>query len=502
LINGEGDLKGRSFSARSVKIFDKIPSKGNLIQQDLQNLSNCGLIGKLSDSRFEIWGWSIQEADQMSFEGQLYTVKSTSRKWKSWEQFAAQSSLSDPRLRRGDRRITYTEIELDKAIPSPIPSIQFKVEKSVLQGLLGGQFQEGCTAVWGIGNDAPGHLMYVDYNVNLLLKNINIHGMIRSTARPLWVETTKSHSGLINSISVNNLGAQIWNKGDKLWLTHPETDKKQQVEVAENFNGNRGDVKILPTTLHYEFPENSVLVGMFSLASQARFEHVNYINEDLSPCYSERIDYRPQGLRLRQLLTKDASKRVQIIGGRISWYSNLENRFEPEIEFSEIPHLVNTRSVVPIILNPIIKDKKGVLFGFQRKESDKEELFLTYRLIVTDGKTIDLSNSVLGADLYFEGNGEFILDKLHSRNYIDNKRDTGFAFSIIIQDKFKKTESLLLKGSGGKAGLMVNSPYPIGVLKIDFQNWELKPALFNAGGFQSRQDQGSPKYNEFVKILN
>ncbi|WP_111671797.1 hypothetical protein [Algoriphagus litoralis] len=500
LVNGEGDLKGRSFSARSVKLFDRIPSKGDLIKQDLQNLREGGIIGKVADNRFEIWGWSIQEGDQLSAAGEVFTVKSIGRKWKTWEQFAVQNNLSEPRLKRGDRRITYTEIELDKPVTGPVSSIQFRVERSVLEHLLDGQFRNGCKAAWGIGNESPGHLMYIDYNVNLVLRNVDIHGMIRSTARPLWAETSKSHSGLVNAISVNNLGAPIWKKGHKLLLAHPESGKIQQVELIQDFDGNRGEVKIASVNLPVEFPQNSILVGLYSLPSEARFEHVSYINEDLSPCYSERIDYRPQGLRLRQLLTKDNSKRVQIIGGRISWYSNMENRFEPEIEFSEKPHLVNTKSVVPVILNPIIKDKQGVHFGFQRKESGKEELFLTNRLVVTDGKTVDISNSVLGADLYLEGNGEFILHQVNSNNYVDNKRDTGYGFSIVVQDKFKKTESLQLTGKGGKAGMMINSPYGIGVLRIDFQDWELKPALFNGGGFQSQQNQNDPRYREFVRI--
>lgn len=500
LINGEGDLTGQSFSSKRVRLFDKIPLAGNVIKFDLQNLKECGLIGMISETRFEVWGWVIQPEDQLSYGGEIFTVKSTERKWKTWDQFASQNSLTDPRLKRGDRRITYTEITLDRPVRGSLNSLQFRIEKSVCQGFLDGQAREGCKAGWGIGNEAPGHLMYIDYNVNLILQNVNIHGMIRSTARPLWAETTKSHSGSIDSISVNNLGAQIWNKGNKLLLAHPESGKLQQVELSENFNGNRGEVKILPVNLTVEFPQDSLLVGMFSLASEARFEHVRFINEDLSPCYSERIDYRPQGLRLRQLLTNDSSKRVQIKGGRISWYSNLENRFEPEIEFSEIPQLVNTKSAVSVLLNPVVKDNKGIHFGYQFKESGKEEWFIAYRVVVSKGKSIDLSNSVLGADLYFEGNGEFILDHLVSKNYIDNNRDTGVGFSMVIQDKFQRSESLLLRGKSGKVGMMVNSAYSIGVLKIDFQNWELRPGLFNGGGFQSAQNQNDPRYSEFIKI--
>lgn len=500
LTNGENDLEGRSFRSRTVKIFDKIPTRGDLIRQDLRNLKECGLIGKISETRFEVWGWAIQSGDQFSYGGEIFTVKSAERKWKTWEQFAVQNSLTDDRFKRGDRRITYTELTLDKPVTDSLVLIQFKVEKSQLQELLDGNFRESCKAGWGIGDEAPGHLMYIDYNVNLILKNVEIHGMIRSTSRPLWSETTRPHSGFIDSISVNALGSQIWKKGDKLWLVHPESSKMQQVELLENFNGNRGDVKILPLTLSQEFPQDSVLVGLFSLASESRFEQVKFIKEDLSPCYSERIDYRPQGLRLRQLLTNDSSKRVQIIGGRICWYSNLDNRFEPEVEFSQRPLLVNTKSVVPMILNPIVGDKNGIIFGYQTKEVGKEEFFIAYRIVVSSGKSIDLSKSVLGADLYLEGNGELILDQLSSKNYIDNNRDSGVGFNLVVQDKFRKSESLVLKGKGGRVGLMVNSPYPIGDLKIDFQNWELRPGLFNGAGFQSAQNQNDPKYSEFIRI--
>lgn len=90
---------------------------------------------------------------------------------------------------------------------------------------------------------------------------------------------------------------------------------------------------------------------------------MNFVNEDLTHSYSERIDYLPQGMRLRQLLTGSNENRVKFIGGRLSWYSNFDNRFEPELELTEKPHLVNPRSVVNVLLNPVIADKKGVLFG-------------------------------------------------------------------------------------------------------------------------------------------
>ena len=212
LTNGENDLEGRSFTSRRVRIFDKIPIQGDLIKHDLQNLKESGLIGKISETRFEVWGWAIQAGDQVSYRGEIFTVESTERKWKTWEQFAEQNSLNDNRLKRGDRRITYTELTLDKPVTDSLALVQFKVEKSMLQDLLDGNFRESCKAGWGIGDEAPGHLMYIDYNVNLILKNVEIHGMIRSTSRPLWSETTRRHSGFIDSISVNALGSQIWKK--------------------------------------------------------------------------------------------------------------------------------------------------------------------------------------------------------------------------------------------------------------------------------------------------
>lgn len=502
LIYGDGDLKCRSFGSRRARLFDKIPVPGDLIKRDTQTLRNCGIIGKISDVSFEIWGWAIQPGDQLSFAGSLFTVVSTDRKWKTWEQFAADNSLSSPRLKRSDRKINYTLVTLDKQVSGTLDSIEFKVEKSAFQSFIGGQFRGGCKAGWGFGNDAPGHLMYIDYNVNLIFKNIDIRGLIRSTSRPLWAETTGPNSGRVNSISVSALGSKIWNKGDKLWLAHPESGKKQQVEVAENFDGNRGEVRILPVDLSYEFPQNSILVGLFSLASEARFEHVNFVNEDLTPSYSDRIDYRPQGLRMRQLLTGDSTKRVIIKGGRISWYSTIDNRFEPEVEFSEKPFLVNTKSVIPVLLNPIIADKNGLSIGLQRKETGKKELFFAYRIVVSKGEKLDLSNVEMGADLYVEGNGEMVLDQLNSRSFTENNKSSGVGFNLIVQDKYSTTESLSLRGKNGKVGLMVSSPYPVGVLKIDFQNWELKPGLFNDGGFQTVQDQSDPRYKEFIKISN
>jgi hypothetical protein len=500
LLYGDNNVECRGFGAFSVKLFDKIPKQGDLLLQDLNDLKNNGLIGKPANDRLEVWGWSIQPGDQLSSHGQLFSVTKTERKWKTWEKFSEQFSNPAGRLKRSDRRVTYTEITLDREIAEELKDIKLEWVSSVIQHLLDGKYRGGCSAIWGSGNDAPGHLMYTDYNVNLKFQNITIRGMIRSTSRSLWAETKQSITGFTQSISLKGMDSEIWEKGHRLILAHPESGIQQEIEVAEKFIANSGILKIIPLEIAQEFPENSVVTALYSLCSEAEFENVHYVNEDLTPCYSERIDYRPQGLRLRQLITSNPECRVKIKGGRLSWYSNLDNRFEPEVEFSDHPHLVNPKSVIPVILNPIFKDGKGAKFGYQYKQQGKEELYYYNRLIARGGTTIDLSNSVLGADLYIEGDGLFLVDNLRSDNFVDSGKNSGIGFNLVVEDRFLNSESIQIKGKGGKVGLMVNSPYRIGVLKIDLSNWELKPGLFNAGGFQTRQNSTDPRYGEFVKI--
>lgn len=500
LVNGDEDLVGRGFSAHRVSLFDKIPAPGDLISQNLDDLKKNALIGKLSDTKFEIWGWSVQKGDKLSFGGKTFTIIQSQRKFKTWEQFSSQYQNPPARIKRSDRRITYTEIELDKEIASPVNEIIFKVESSVLQSVLNGNPVTGCSAIWSFGNDAPGHLMYTDYNVNLLMENVNIHGLIRATARPLWVDTTQALSGSISSIPVSALGASVWNAGDKLQLAHPESGLITEVELIVGSSGNAGNLLIKPITLAQEFPAKSIVTALYSLCSEARFDHVNFVKEDLSPSYSQRIDYRPQGLRLRQLLTSDDAKRLKIIGGRLSWYSNFENRFEPEIELTEKPHLVNPSAVVNVLLNPVIPDHKGVLFGHQYKQNGKEEIYIQNRVVVRDGKKVDLSNSVIGSDLYLEGNGEVILNGLTSKQYVANGKDSGVGFNVIIEDKFMDSKDLTIQGKSGNSGLIVNKAYPVGVLKIDLTQWKLAPGLFNNGGFQTKQNKSDSNYSNFIKI--
>ena len=79
------------------------------------------------------------------------------------------------------------------------------------------------------------------------------------------------------------------------------------------------------------------------------------------------------------------------------------------------PHLVNPTSVVPILINPVILNEKGAWFGYQYKQTWEEELFLLQLILVRGNARLDLSNSILGADLYVEGNGTVVFDKLLSK---------------------------------------------------------------------------------------
>ncbi len=500
LVNGEGDLKGRSFTTDRINLFDKVPRVGDIISQNLNDHSSNGIIGKKSKRVFEVWGWVLVKGDTLKTGGKTFTITKTRRKWKTWNQYSEQYSNPEERLKRSDRRITYTEIEIDQELVGDVSSIKFEVVNSQLTPLLDGKFRSGCSALWSIGNEAPGHLMYTDYNVNLLMKDVQIHGLIRSTARSLFAETTQELSGNISQIPIGNFGSDCWKKGHILKLLDLESGISQDVELITSFNGDAGNLLIKPISLGHTFPAKSVVLALYSLCSEAVFDNVTFIEESGEPSYSQRIDYRPQGLRLRQILEKDDNHRVKISGGRISWYSNLENRFEPEVELSNHPHLVNPKSVVPVLLNPIIKDGQGAKFGFQRKESGTQEIFISIRVIARNGESINLQNSELGSDLTLEGNGEFKLDNLKTLNYVENGQAKDFGFNLRFQDKFTKSKNLSASGSGGKVGIMIDTNYPIGDFKLSLSQWELYPGIFNANGFQSKQNRKDPKYSQYVQI--
>lgn len=498
MVNGEEDLTGRNFSTNKLNLFDKIPASGDLIVMDKSNLNVCGLIGKVSNSEFEIWGWSVQVGDELSCQGKRFQALKAERKSMTWEQLSTNLGLSDSRS-RGDRKITYTLITLNAELDLPASEVIFKVEKSELESLLDGKYRENCSAQWDLGNDAPGHLMYTDYNINLRMKDVAIGGLIRSTARSLWVEITEDLQGQVSLIKVQPVKDVLWGAGDRLILFDPASGKKVDLEAAAANVAGEAGVSIKSTNLPGTFPKGSVVTALFSLCKVAEFENVSFIKEDGSASYSNRIDYRPQGLRLRQLIKNDNDCRVKFRGGRVSWFSNLENRFEPEIEISEQTHFVNPKGAVPVLLNPIISDKKGAIFGFQYKETGKEELFIAYRILTRDSE-VDLSNSILGADLYISGNGKVLINDVKSKNFIENNKDSGVGFNLVFEEKLDYTTKLEALGQNGKVGIMVNSNFKLGSLTLKLVGWDLKPGLFNVAGFQTKQNSGDPEYSKFVSI--
>jgi len=256
-------------------------------------LRKNGLIGKAAPNRFKVWGWAVLKDDLLSFEGKSYGVKSAQRKWKTWEQFSVQYASPERRLLCSDRRISYTEIKLDQAINADFNQIQFEVVKGSLAHLLDGKEVGGCTVFWSFGNYSPGHLMYTDYNVKLVMKNVQIHGLIRSTSRPICANTTTALTGSISRIPIDGLGASIRKTGDRLQLAHPESGIAQEVELILSYGGNGSVILIKPIQLLYDFPVDSIVTAFHCLPSEARFENVNFVKEDLSPSYSQRIDYRP-----------------------------------------------------------------------------------------------------------------------------------------------------------------------------------------------------------------
>ncbi|GAB2496108.1 hypothetical protein GCM10027164_29060 [Algoriphagus taiwanensis] len=498
LVFGEENTQARNLSARTLNLFDRIPAQGDVIACNTGNLRDLNIIGKPSPSQLEVWGWCIQEGDVFESEGKTCRVKKAERKWKTWGQLSNSLPLAQI-PKREDRRVTFTEITIDQELAQPITQVKLKVISSRTAKLLDGNYREEGEAYWGLGNEAPGHLMYTDYNVNLLIKNAQISGLIRSTSRPLWAETKAEISGNVNSLQLIPIQEKLWSAGDQIFLLSPDGKKIEKLEVSMSYQPGSDRLSVISKELSSSFPQGSVVCSLFSLCGKAEFDHVYFIKENGEISYSNRIDYRPQGLRLRQLIQKKEDCRVKIIGGRMSWYSNLDNRFEPEIELTQTPHLVSPTGSRPILLNPKISDGKGAVFGHQSKEVDKEEIYVSYYILARQDE-VDLSNSELGADLYLCGNGKFYLNKLRTKNFIDKGKDTGVGFNLVFEERFDYSNSLLVIGKEGKAGLMIASPFKIGTLQIDLAQWELKPGLFNGGGFQTRQDSSSPDYAKYIQI--
>jgi len=134
--------------------------------------------------------------------------------------------------------------------------------------LLDGKEVGGCTVFWSFGNDSPGHLMYTDYSVNLVMKNVQIHGLIRSTSRLICANTTTALTGSISIIPINGLGVSIWKIGDCFQLAHPESGIAQEVELILSYGGNGSVILIKPIQLLHDFPVDSIVTAFHYLPSK------------------------------------------------------------------------------------------------------------------------------------------------------------------------------------------------------------------------------------------
>jgi len=82
-------------------------------------------------------------------------------------------------------------------------------------------------------------------------------------------------------------------------------------------------------------------------------------------------------------------------------------------------------------------------------------------IMVRGNARLDLSNSIFGADLYVEGNGTVVFDKLLSKKFKENGLEKGFGFNLVVEDKFQNTEYLKLEGENGAVGLMINKAFQL-----------------------------------------
>ena len=181
--NGDWWLLGEqvAISSDTVKSFNRILSVGNIIKNSVDDAQN-GLIKKLSNTEFVVWGWAIQVGDILTHSAVNYTVTQVSKVSYTWNEY----SNSYPNT---DRFINAFKIVLDKPIVDALASVEFTVNTSKLGYLLDGNYR-ACQYKY----DAIPftNLLYIDSNLNTRFTNVNVYGNIRATSptiadgSPLW----------------------------------------------------------------------------------------------------------------------------------------------------------------------------------------------------------------------------------------------------------------------------------------------------------------------------
>ncbi len=167
--------------------------------------------------------------------------------------------------------------------------------------------------------------------------------------------------------------------------------------------------------------------------------------------------------------------------------------FAPEYEFSNRPHLV--RNAVQgervIIYNPIVSDGLGLVMGVETP------VFSRVQLGMTDGMTIDISNSELKNNLEVFGNGTLIVDGMQTNLRAGSNT---LYYAIEIWDNFSSPRNINIEGDNGDVGIAILRNITIGEFSLNLTNWNLLPGFNNGTGFTTFQNTSDPNYCSYISV--
>ncbi len=483
--------EGIGLTGDEVNSFNRIPAPGDVIRQSprdergaFTNDANNGIVRKISDTEFDLWGWNILPGDVLEHGGRTFTVKTIARQGLPWREY-------DP-VRYANAHPLFcchpTRVTLDAAIAEPAEAVVFTVVSSSLSHLLSGETVTGRTHYARKGFD---HLMYTDISTNYRFENVDYSGYIRCTGQDYLTRTTAAVSGEVQAIPIRPTSAgEAWAAGKKLRIFDPTTGRSRTVTVAETVGG-RNEVKIEATRFDEAYPPESIVTAMFSLNRVAEFINCFAVEEDGSPSFDNASEYVPYPLELRRQITKDSRYRVRIQGGRM--FARRSELAMPEIELSGRPMLIRGGNSFGAsgIINPLVADGKGFVVHGMVMISLKE------------GYTADLSRVELQGGLFVSGHGALILDGMMATPTAENPAVWhGVEVTANAVPASPETvRDLALRGSGGECGFRIEGhAYPPGTLKMDLQDWTLRPSPYNPRGFMLMQAKADPAHEAFIRI--
>lgn len=167
-------------SSSEARMFTRLPQVGDTIQQSakggggewLDNMNN-GIIGKVSDTKFEIWGWGLQIGDVLTYNSTDYTI--TNRLFR-----ARQAIVYDPTQGYSSAwYIHYYEIEISAPITDGDDVVVFTVKTSQSASAL--NVEKQCLLRYD--RDQSGHIFYDDFNFPFWFQNVKIRGYFRGSDR-------------------------------------------------------------------------------------------------------------------------------------------------------------------------------------------------------------------------------------------------------------------------------------------------------------------------------